>query len=204
MSDVNAHNATDAFSIEHHAMAASIAHLSRIPWCNALINDPAWTPTRTASRVPKASSEDSFFAETLGTDRTIRHCLTLRRSEAKDADVQFEEVRTIMELGDGLNGHPRICHGGFVATMLDEVCGVLITLNLEGKMRRARERWGKGDGSEEGVLGPHEGLHCFTACKWIFWNPWDVKMKFVGGLGASREILEGWKTLWTQRKERDT
>ncbi|KAF2660463.1 hypothetical protein K491DRAFT_588907 [Lophiostoma macrostomum CBS 122681] len=144
-------------------MAASIAYLNSIPWCNALINDPSWTPTRTTSRVPKASSEDSFFAETLGTERTIRHCLTLRPSVGRDADVQFEEVRTIMELGDGLNGHPKICHGGFVATMLDEVCGVLITQNLEGKMRRAREKWGKSGDDGEGALGPHEGLNCFTA-----------------------------------------
>lgn len=132
----------------------AIARLSGTPWCAALINDPAWTPTRTASRVPKPTSEDSFFAETLGTPRTIRSCLTLRPKEKAEGDMAFREVRTIMELGDGLNGHPRICHGGFVATMLDEVLGVLITLNIEERMKKR--------------VDPHEGMSCFTACKFLF------------------------------------
>lgn len=59
-----------------------------------------------------------------------------------------------MDLGDGLNGHPKILHGGFVATMLDEVCGVLITLNLKARVLRKRD---------EGMLAPHEGMSGFTA-----------------------------------------
>ena len=106
--------------------------------------------------MPKASKEDSFFAETLGTSRTIRHCLTLQPSVARDADVLVKEVRTIMELGDGVNGHPEICHGGFVATMMDEVFGVLVTMMLESKMKKMRR---------EGTLGENSGLNCFTACK---------------------------------------
>jgi hypothetical protein len=78
----------------------------------------------------------------------------LRPTEEKEGDAAFHEVRTIMELGSGLNGHPNIAHGGFVATMLDEVLGVLIQLNLERKVRRLRE-----------VEGRHPGLSCFTACK---------------------------------------
>jgi hypothetical protein len=136
-------------------MTAAIAHLAQTTWCKALIEDPAWEPTRTASRVPKDTSEDSFFAETLGTDRTIRYCLTLKPREEIKEDIAYREVKTILELGNGLNGHPNICHGGFVATMLDEIFGVLITLNLERKVARRRE---------EG-LGPHEGMNCFTACE---------------------------------------
>ena len=138
----------------HFNMADAIAHLSQVPWCAALIQDPAWTPTRTDSRVPKPTSEDSFFAETLGTNRTIRYCLTLRPTQPEKEGPEFREVKTIMDLGDGLNGHPRICHGGFVATMLDEICGVLITLNLEKKIAKLRE-----------AGGPHSGMNCFTACE---------------------------------------
>ncbi|KAF2244420.1 hypothetical protein BU26DRAFT_434962 [Trematosphaeria pertusa] len=134
---------------------AAIAHLSQTPWCAALIDSPEWTPTRTASRVPKPTTEDSFFAETLGTSRTIRSCLTLRPvKEEEDGDMVFKEVRTIMELGDGLNGYPRMAHGGFVATMLDEVMGVLLTLNIEAKNQRRLE---------VGRMGPDEGMNCFTA-----------------------------------------
>ncbi|KAF2263779.1 hypothetical protein CC78DRAFT_544724 [Lojkania enalia] len=136
-------------------MADTIARLSQTPWCATVINDPNWTPTRTATRVPKPSSEDSFFAETLGTERTIRLCLTLRPAEAETGGdgPEFKEVKTIMELGRGLNGHPDIAHGGFVATMLDEIFGMLITLNLEKRMRRSREKG----------LGSHEGMNIFTA-----------------------------------------
>lgn len=137
-------------------MAAAIAHLRKTPWAADLIDDPDWIPTRTTSRIAKPiTTEDSFFAETLGTERTIRHCLTLRpKEEAKNGEVAFAEVRTIMDLGSGLNGHPNICHGGFVATMLDEVLGVLIQLNLEVMATELRWKDGK-----------HPGLSCFTACK---------------------------------------
>jgi thioesterase superfamily protein 4 len=64
----------------------------------------------------------------------------------------------MMDLGDGLNGHPKICHGGFVATMLDEVIGVLITLNLVPKMERLK------------LEGARSQLNCFTACESGGWE----------------------------------
>ena len=148
-----------ASTTERLTMAAAISHLRQTPWCAELIDSAAWTPTRTTSRIAKPiTTEDSFFAETLGTERTIRHCLTLRpKEEDLNGDVPFRKVITIMELGSGLNGHPNICHGGFVATMLDEVLGVLIQLNLEVSSRQLRAK-------ERG----HPGLSCFTACKWLF------------------------------------
>ncbi|KAF1831350.1 hypothetical protein BDW02DRAFT_57899 [Decorospora gaudefroyi] len=118
---------------------ASITQLSSTPWAAALLNDPNWIPIRTASRSPKASGEDSFFAETLSTDRTIRALLTLRPSKQEEGDLAYKEIRTIVVLGTGLNGYPSIVHGGFAATLLDEMCGILIMLNLEEKARRLKE-----------------------------------------------------------------
>ncbi|KAF2645054.1 hypothetical protein P280DRAFT_487523 [Massarina eburnea CBS 473.64] len=138
---------------------AVIARFSSTPWCNAYITSPNWALANTASRVPKPTSEDSFFAETLGTSRTIRAVLTLRPTkELEDGnalgDMTYGEVVTMMELGDGLNGHPRIAHGGFIATMLDEVMGVLLTLNIEARVKRKRDM---------GVLGSDEAMNGFTA-----------------------------------------
>ncbi|KAH7380738.1 HotDog domain-containing protein [Pyrenochaeta sp. MPI-SDFR-AT-0127] len=116
-----------------------ISRLSSAPWAAALINDPSWTPAKTTSRLPKPSGEDSFIAETLGTDRTIRTLLTLRPSTEEDGDFVYKKAATIVDLGDGLNGYPQILHGGFVATLLDEVCGVLIVLNLERRSQRLRD-----------------------------------------------------------------
>jgi thioesterase superfamily protein 4 len=56
--------------------------------------------------------------------------MTPRPTEEADNAMAYQNIVTILELGDGLNGYPSICHGGFVATTMDEVCGVLIVLNL--------------------------------------------------------------------------
>jgi thioesterase superfamily protein 4 len=122
-------------------MADAISErLALIPWVSALLNNPKWTRTRTSSRDPKPSGEDSFFAETLSTDRTIRACLTFRPTELAEGDLPYREIVTIIDLGDGLNGYPQTCHGGMLATLLDEVCGVLIVeLNKERSSHLAKE-----------------------------------------------------------------
>jgi thioesterase superfamily protein 4 len=97
-----------------------IAELSSTPWAAALINDRKWTAITTNSRSPKPTGEDSFFAETLSTDRTIRSLLTFRPTQEEDDDLAYKEM--------GLNGYPQIVHGGFAATLLDEVCGILVML----------------------------------------------------------------------------
>jgi hypothetical protein len=117
---------------------ASVDRVASIPWVARLLNDPKLTLTRTGSRLPKASGEDSFFAETLATDRTIRTCLTLRTKEEADDEQPYKEIVTIVEIGDGLNGFPQVIHGGMAATLLDEVCGVLIVLNTERVVERAK------------------------------------------------------------------
>ncbi|KAF2133196.1 hypothetical protein P153DRAFT_363406 [Dothidotthia symphoricarpi CBS 119687] len=144
----------DASHIKTTMHDAAIAQFSEIEWAAALINDPQWTPTQTASRRVKSTREDSFIAETLDTERTIRSCLTLKPTKEDEGDLAYKEIVTLMDLGDGLNGHPKILHGGFAATMLDEVCGILIGLTQEIKVRRLRER---------GMLNANTSLTCFTA-----------------------------------------
>jgi thioesterase superfamily protein 4 len=108
-----------------------VPYFKTIPWCCAIIDNPAYETSPTNSRVPKDSTEDSFFAETLQTDRTIRRCLTLNTAPDAGAEPPIREAVTFFELGNGVNGFPNICHGGFVATLLDEVMGILLTLNQE-------------------------------------------------------------------------
>jgi acyl-coenzyme A thioesterase PaaI-like protein len=132
---------------------AFVSRLSSVPWAAALINDPNWTPVNTASRSPKPSGEDSFFAETLSTDRTIRALLTLRPIDEEEGDIAYKEVKTIVELGTGVNGYPQVVHGGFAATLLDEMCGILIMLNMERKVQRITENGRRA-----------AALNYFTAC----------------------------------------
>lgn len=138
---------------------ASLERVQAIPWVANLIKSPKWTPARTGSRLPKPSSEDSFFAETLATDRTLRACLTLRASEISEDDLPCKEIVTIVELGDGLNGYPNLVHGGMLATLLDEVCGVLIVTNTEMNLERARVA---------GLSDKSIGANYMTACESLY------------------------------------
>ena len=112
------------------------AHFRAFPWCAKLLDDPRFVLRETSSRVPKDSLEDSFMAETLRTNRTIRNYLTLHTRPDPSLDPAIRESFCLMELGDGVNGYPNICHGGFVATMLDEVMGVLLTVNHQDYAER--------------------------------------------------------------------
>jgi thioesterase superfamily protein 4 len=117
---------------------AFLSELSSVPWAAALINDPNWTPITTSSRSAKPTGEDSFFAETLSTERTIRSLLTFRPTK-EEGDLAYKQIKTIVDLGTGLNGYPQIVHGGFAATLLDETCGILIMLVTDKKVQRLKE-----------------------------------------------------------------
>jgi thioesterase superfamily protein 4 len=108
-----------------------VDYFKTIPWAAEIIKQPNHTITPTLSRVVKGSTEDSFFAETLQTERTIRKCLTLNTRPDEKSDPPVREVFTFFELGNGVNGFPNISHGGFVATLLDEEMGILLTVNQQ-------------------------------------------------------------------------
>lgn len=129
---------------------ADIVRLSAIPWAAKLINDKRWTPMESSNRFPKPTGEDSFFAETLDTGRTIRTMLTLRPTEEEEGNMVYKELLVILDLGDGLNGYPQVLHGGFAATLLDEACGGLVQLNMFEKMKK---------------LGPRHNMNYLTACR---------------------------------------
>jgi thioesterase superfamily protein 4 len=129
---------------------ADIAKLSSIPWAAALINDTRWTPTLSYNRSPKPTGEDSFFAETLDTSRTIRAILTLKPTKEAEGGLPYNELLVILDLGDGLNGYPQVLHGGFAATLLDETCGGLIQLNMFEKAEK---------------LGSYHATSYLTACR---------------------------------------
>jgi hypothetical protein len=91
-----------------------------VPWCASLINDPKYVTIPTNSRVSKESTEDALFGDILKSDKTISACLSLYKKPATST-ASIEEVTTLLSLETGLNGYPKICHGGIVATILDEL-----------------------------------------------------------------------------------
>lgn len=134
-----------------------------IPWAARLLNKPGTVTRIAGSRKPKASTEDSLFAEVLKTDRTIRSCLSFHpRPEPEDAAIT--EIHTLMIVGNGMNGHPAIMHGGIVASIIDEAMGILQTANHERNHLLA-----VGKGLAQGEL-PEHGIGSFTA---------ELKIKYL-------------------------
>ncbi|MCJ1433431.1 hypothetical protein MMC27_002791 [Xylographa pallens] len=103
-------------------------YLQSIPWCAKLLADPNFVVIPTSTRKFKKSTEDALFTETLKTDDTIRAWVALFRPPVGGA-TKIEEVHTIVSLGYRLNGYPHICHGGIVATIMDEVMSTLLSVN---------------------------------------------------------------------------
>lgn len=105
------------------------AYFESIPWCLELLQDPGFTPTPTFSRQYKESTEDALFAETLKTSDTIRACSSLYKRPDPSGIGQISELIMLVSLGYRVNGHPNLCHGGIVGTLVDEAMGMLLTVN---------------------------------------------------------------------------
>jgi thioesterase superfamily protein 4 len=92
--------------------------------------------------------------------------MTLKPTEETEGDMPYKEIVTIVDLGNGVDGYPQTCHGGMVATLMDEVCGVLINLNKE----RHRERL-----LQSGCQKPPAILGYMTACESL--HSWGIAMQ---------------------------
>lgn len=115
----------------------------RIPWTARLLSQPNILTAVPQSRTPKVSTEDSLFAEGLKTSRSLQSCILLYHDSDR---VGVEEVTALYFVGDGMNGHAGIIHGGITATLIDESMGMLQNVNLERERRQ-------GGNVEEAGLG---------------------------------------------------
>lgn len=106
------------------------SQLSRIPWCAELLNNPQLTAYISPSRQVKPDGSDRAFATTLKTESTIAAYVALYK-KPQQTGTPIPEFKAILTLGSDLNGFPNVCHGGIVATILDEVAGELINVNLK-------------------------------------------------------------------------
>ncbi|KAK1089003.1 hypothetical protein LTR48_001020 [Friedmanniomyces endolithicus] len=138
------------------ALEDSKAAFLRIPWAAALLNRPNVICRVPGSRQPKQSLEDSLFAEILKTSRTINSCIAFY-AKPSDSDGNITEVSTLITIGDGMNGHPNILHGGIVASIIDEAMGILQSFNHE---RDHMTKVGKGLAQGE---SPPQAFGSFTA-----------------------------------------
>eukprot|EP00026_Physarum_polycephalum_P018962 Phypoly_transcript_20764.p1 GENE.Phypoly_transcript_20764~~Phypoly_transcript_20764.p1 ORF type:complete len:158 (+),score=20.27 Phypoly_transcript_20764:196-669(+) len=94
-----------------------------------MARDPQYTPFNLDYRVAPPYIEDMFIGRTLRTDSTIKWWLGFKK---KECTVNLCEIFVLMEVGNGVNGHINLAHGGFVSTILDEISGV-VNVQLAGK-----------------------------------------------------------------------
>ena len=122
---------------------ATFSSTSAPAWCLRVLGDPDLCPIATPSRQPKASSEDSFVAETLATATTISAWQSFYKALRSPASLSVAdnpyvdhdtasvegELVSLLALGRGIIGHTNIAHGGLIAAILDETMGMVVTLH---------------------------------------------------------------------------
>ncbi|KAL2434885.1 hypothetical protein ABEF95_010074 [Exophiala dermatitidis] len=116
-----------------------------IPWCQRILSDPEWRVEQCTSRVLKPQTrEDALLSQSLNSNDTIKGWVSLYRRPQNTTNTNSTtsthnnttaaipgglttEVLTLLSLQPGLNGYSGVCHGGIVATILDEVMSILVT-----------------------------------------------------------------------------
>ena len=101
------------------------SRLRTTPWCVPILDDPNFVPILFHHRnpPPQLAGRYTFFSETLNTPRTIPVWETFYRPARAPDD--YGETCALIELGQGLDGHPHRAQGGIAATILDEVAGII-------------------------------------------------------------------------------
>ncbi|TVY59416.1 Verlamelin biosynthesis protein B [Lachnellula cervina] len=108
-----------------------IAHFKNIPWCAKLLSDKSIIHVAIPDRRPKLDGEYTLVKEALNSGSTVRACITYFRLPKRTEGLRpgeekknpFIEINTLLDLGNGVNGFAKTCHGGFMATVFDEVMG---------------------------------------------------------------------------------
>ncbi|KAI9665855.1 MAG: hypothetical protein M1821_003789 [Bathelium mastoideum] len=107
-----------------------VQSLRAIPWCRKLIDDPDTILTPLASRIYKADHEDALFSKTFNTKDTIKSAIWFYKKAAPGQEY-VEELHSLMTVGNLIDGQSKIAHGGVVATILDEIIGLLFEVNKD-------------------------------------------------------------------------
>lgn len=154
-------------------LSTSTAFFNSIPWTSRLLAQPNLVIAHPPSRTPKPRTrEDSLIANTLKTSQTIPHCLLFHPRPASAAS-EITAVSALVSLGEGLNGYPSILHGGITATLIDEICGMLLQVRADRAHMAA-----VATGHAVGDLSP--GVEAFTA---------DLNVKFLAPVKTPGVLL---------------
>jgi thioesterase superfamily protein 4 len=106
-----------------------VSQLGQTPWCASILDDSVFLPLQSHSRTPPPYlvGRYSFMNRTLATAETIPIWQGFYRpsSNLDPDDIDYGEVRVLIVLGSGMDGHLHTAHGGVAATLLDEAMGTV-------------------------------------------------------------------------------
>lgn len=108
----------------------TLAHFMQIPWCRPTLLDPDFRPFLSRN-VSHNGLGHTLMAKTWNTDDTIRELLSFYKAPTA---TSRGEIRRFYTVGNGLNAHPSLLHGGVIATILDGTLGNVIQRELEGRV----------------------------------------------------------------------
>jgi acyl-coenzyme A thioesterase PaaI-like protein len=100
-----------------------------VPWCSELLSNPDVEVCIPPCRASGKDVEYELWERTLSTSNTIPEFLALYTRTEKN-DSRIHNIKLLANLKNGLDGFPGVCHGGMVATLLDESMVSLILMNV--------------------------------------------------------------------------
>ncbi len=117
--------------------AGELAFFSQLPWALRWIEDAAYKPVSSTSRVPKDDGEDDLFAKTLCTSSTIprwlllAHCQLLSTAdrECGPGVPSRPDLLLLLDLAQGVNGFRDTVHGGILSALLDDTLGFCVEMH---------------------------------------------------------------------------
>jgi len=127
----------------------TLRYFSSLDWTREILENDAYQMVPFYSRYCiNETGENRFFARIVNTETTVPHILAFQLKDFKTPDSTISrvdnqtcpttvdltepatpEVICLMALGDDLQAHPSIVHGGFQGVIFDEVMRLLILLH---------------------------------------------------------------------------
>lgn len=112
------------------------AHFRNMAWCKAVVEDTAFESAN--PRFQKHVGHDPFWFEILCKGNALRaHCLLYRKPQTNIAD-EVMETKELIDFSGEVTGQNGICHGGFLATLVDEAAGAFLRVYLLDNSRDPR------------------------------------------------------------------
>ena len=99
----------------------SYRRLMAVDWCANLINSSGYRVALIENPIGIAWV-NGLMERTLRTEETIRAALFLYKVH----EGRIYETLVLYDIGPGIGGMPGVAHGGIVATLLDQACGMFI------------------------------------------------------------------------------